>query len=57
VSDKQKAALTGLVIALIVGAMAQAVVKHEAAVLGLSALELAMVGLVVGSVATRTLAR
>jgi hypothetical protein len=44
-----------LVVALVIGAVAQGVVHHEAAILGLSAVELALAGLVVGSAARRTL--
>jgi hypothetical protein len=41
--------------ALLVGAIAQAVIRHEAAVLGLSAFELALVGVAVGGAVQRRL--
>jgi hypothetical protein len=41
--------------ALAVGAVAQNVAKREAAVLGLTLLEVAVLGLLVGSLATRKL--
>ena len=56
-SDKQKAALAALIAAVVVGAIAQAVAKQEATILGLSTIELAVVGFVIGRVATRTLSR
>jgi hypothetical protein len=52
VSRKEQAALY-FVCALAVGYVAQRVAKHEAAILGLSALEIALIGLAVPVVAKR----
>jgi hypothetical protein len=51
-SKKGKAGVI-LVSALIVGAIAQGIAKKEAALLGMSALELAFLGGAVGSIAVR----
>jgi hypothetical protein len=45
-----------LVLAIAGGVVLQLVAKHEAAVLGLSAMEVAALGLVVGSAITRKVA-
>lgn len=50
---KKEQALAVFVGALVVGVIAQGVVKHEAAVLGLTALEVALIGLAVPVVAKR----
>lgn len=55
VSKNEKAVFI-LLAALVIGAVAQHVVDAEAAVLGLSAFEVALVGLAVGSVVKRQLA-
>jgi hypothetical protein len=52
VTNKQRAVVV-LVAALAVGAIAQGVAKSEAAMLGLTTLELALVGFAVGAVALR----
>ena len=51
-TNKEKA-LIGLVAGLLIGALAQSVVKQEAAVLGLSAVELALLGIAAGGVVRR----
>lgn len=51
-SDRDRALLL-LIGALAVGAIAQGVAKREAALLGMSMLEVAVAGYVVGSVAQR----
>lgn len=51
-SRKEKAA-TLLIGGLVVGTLAQNLVTHEAAVLGLTALELGVIGLAVPTVARR----
>lgn len=51
-TNKQRAVVV-LVAALAVGAIAQGVAKSEAAMLGLTTLELALVGFAVGAVALR----
>jgi hypothetical protein len=54
-NQKQAIALGCLVGALFLGALFQHIADQEAAVLGLSALELAMLGFVAGSVVNRQL--
>jgi hypothetical protein len=54
-SDSQKAAMLILVLALIGGALIQGVVDHEAAALGLSTVEIALAGLVIGSAVKRAM--
>lgn len=51
-SKKEQAALA-LVLGLAVGALAQTMVSKEAAVLGLSAFEIALLGVIAGGVARR----
>lgn len=54
-NSRNKAILI-LIGAAVVGGVAQGVVKHEAALLGLSALEVTLLGLVVGSALRRAVA-
>jgi hypothetical protein len=49
----QQNAMTWLVFALVAGSAFQLMAKHDAAVLGMSALELALAGAVVSAVVTR----
>ena len=49
----QQNAITWLVFALVAGTTFQLMAKHDAAVLGMSALELALAGAVVSAVVTR----
>jgi hypothetical protein len=49
----QQHALVGLGVALALGAMFQVMAKHDAAVLGMSALELALAGAVASAAVTR----
>lgn len=50
----QQHALVGLGAALVLGAILQTLAKQDAAVLGLSALELALLGAAASAVVTRT---
>ena len=52
-SEAQEKAVIYLCLALIVGACCQAVANQEAALLGLTALELAALGLAAGAMAKR----
>ena len=54
--SKTEQALGILVVALVIGAVAQHVAQAEAAALGLSAFEFALVGVIVGGVVKRQLA-
>jgi hypothetical protein len=49
----QQQAMVGLGIALLLGSMFQLMAKHDAAVLGLSALELALLGGIASAAVTR----
>jgi Ca2+/H+ antiporter len=53
VSKEQKHAMLLLAGGLAVGAIAQSVVRHEAAIVGLSGLELLFLGLLVSALVTR----
>ena len=53
-NSRDKAILL-LIGAVVVGAVAQGIVDHEAALLGLSMLEIALLGIVVGSAVRRTI--
>jgi hypothetical protein len=52
VSKKEQAALA-LIVGLAIGVLAQRVVSKEAAVLGLSAFEIALLGVIAGGVGRR----
>ncbi len=52
-NNRHQVALVTLAGALIVGAVAQLVIQHEAAVLGISMLEIGLAGYVIGAALTR----
>ena len=53
--DKRTKAIVVLVGALVVGAVASRVVKHEAAILGFSVAEVGLLGLAIGGVVARAI--